>query len=85
MASDTRRAKYVLWSNFVLILWKLFGLFLFGFLVWQLVWARNRIGRFCFCDAMQLERALFTTKYFGGGGGGGVLGSIFAGYVPLPF
>ena len=31
LGSDSRSAKYVLWSNFVLILWKLFGLLSFGF------------------------------------------------------
>ena len=79
MASDSKSAKYVLCSNFVLILWKLFVLLSFDF--WFGSWARNGMGGFFSYDVMQSERGMFTTKSWGGGWG--VLGSIFAGYVLL--
>ena len=49
------------------ILSKLFGLLLFGFLVRQLLWREIEWKDFCFCNVMQLERGLFTTKSWEGG------------------
>ena len=81
---DSRSAKYVLWSNFVLILWKSFGLSLFGFLVWQLVWqlvwARNQMRIFVFVILCNQKEGCSLQSL---GAGGGTSGSIFVGYVPL--
>ena len=60
LASDSRSATNVLFFRVNFMERKLFGLLSFGFLLRQLVWARNGMGEIVFGDVMQSERALFA-------------------------